>query len=90
MDDQKSDFGLDMDETGRTPDAGEDIAFFNAITEELKNSGLSMHEQVRLAMLQLLGGKDYETPHIPGVPDPSSVLDCISRGDYDAYEPPAE
>jgi len=90
MVDQRSDFGSDTDESSRTPDADEDIAFFDAITEELKNPGLSMHERVRLAMLQLFGGKDYETPHIPGVPDPPSVFDRISRGDYDAYEPPEE
>ncbi|KAE9395525.1 hypothetical protein BT96DRAFT_1021880 [Gymnopus androsaceus JB14] len=68
MDDQRSDFGSDMDET-----------------EELK-SWIASKERVRLHMLQLFGGKDYETPHMPGVPDPPSVFDRISTGDYNAYE----
>ncbi|KAE9395523.1 hypothetical protein BT96DRAFT_1021878 [Gymnopus androsaceus JB14] len=70
-------------------DADGDVAFFDAITEELKKPGLSPKERVRLHMLQLFGGKNYETPHMPGVPDPPSVFDRISKGDYNAYESPA-
>ncbi|KZP14886.1 hypothetical protein FIBSPDRAFT_1048538 [Athelia psychrophila] len=79
MDDQRSDFSLDMDETGGTPDADEGLAFWDAIEEELKQPGLSPRERVRLKMLQLFGGKDYRTPHMAGVPDPPSVFDRISN-----------
>ncbi|KAF7977411.1 hypothetical protein HWV62_3544 [Athelia sp. TMB] len=85
MDDQRNGFSLDMDEGG-TSDADGGVAFFDAIEEELKQPGLSPRERSRLRLLQLFGGKGYETPHLAGVPDLPSVFDRISKGDYNAYE----
>lgn len=55
--DRRSDFGSDVDETGLTPDPDGGVAFFDAITEQLKKPGLSSEERVRLHLLQLFGGK---------------------------------
>lgn len=67
MDDQRSDFSLDMDETGGTPDADGGVAFFDAIEEKLKQPGLSPRERSRLKMLQLFGGKGQFSDCISGL-----------------------
>ncbi|KAF9058950.1 hypothetical protein BDP27DRAFT_1432006 [Rhodocollybia butyracea] len=78
------------DEASWAASADGPAAYWDAITKELEQDDLSPRERSVLNLECIFLGRDYETPHIPGVPDPPSVFDCISRGDYIPYESGSE
>ncbi|KAE9391784.1 hypothetical protein BT96DRAFT_1001004 [Gymnopus androsaceus JB14] len=83
-----SESGSNSDEA-RTPDGNDDddddeLAFCAAIQEKLRGNELTNSERVEFGLRYLFGTKGYETPHIPGIPDPPSVFDRILRGNHQA------